>query len=151
MTKWKRFYRFEIITEPWYTNRIQWLKDMKHSHRILNLMVCRFGIFLYFYVKHQPVLLKYKMKTKVNKNNCILWEVTAVLPMDAIVLGLVVAIQSPRANTFKNLLCWSVNLSTFTKPASFVSSFSSINIWGAVCGGTACRMEYWSMIEKGDD
>lgn len=63
-------------------------------------------------------------------------------PAAAIVFEFGVDAQSPIAKTFEYLTCCNVDLSTFTKPASFTKSFASSNAETALCGGVACKIEY---------
>lgn len=62
--------------------------------------------------------------------------------MAAMVLEFGVDAQSPKANTFGYFTCCNVPLSTSTNPDSFVNNFDSSKTLGALCGGTACKIEY---------
>lgn len=67
-----------------------------------------------------------------------------ILPIAAIVLEFGDDEQSPMANTFGYLTCCKVAGLTSTKPAALLKPFVGSNKTdGALCGGTACKIEYW--------
>lgn len=69
--------------------------------------------------------------------------------MAAIVLEFGVDAQSPIANTFGNLTCCSVDGFTSTKPAAFDKPVDcSSKTEGTLCGGTACKIEYYKKENK---
>lgn len=64
--------------------------------------------------------------------------------MAAIVLEFGVDEQSPIANTFEYLTCCNVDGLTSTKPAALLKPLDwSSKTEGTLCGGTACKIEYW--------